>query len=98
MDFVHKYEAFQKDVQPALKSKQEELAMLGYEGVTEQEIWNFLTRKKWKKTKDDIRLYEIVADILSVQPGEYMNFVTIEAFKIGSLSLDDEKERRELLK
>lgn len=98
MDFVHKYEVFHQDVQPALKSKKEEFTMLGYEGVTEQEIWIFLTRKKWKKPKNDIRLYEIVADILSIQPGEYMNFVTIEAFKFGNLSLEDEEERRELLK
>ncbi|MBM4762406.1 post-transcriptional regulator [Bacillus sp. B15-48] len=81
-----------------MRSKLEEFKILGYGEAKEQELWTFLLNKKWKKPKDDVRLYEIVADILSVQPGEYMNFMTVEAFKLGSFVLDDEDERRELLK
>lgn len=98
MKHDHMYEQFRKNVRPAIKSKLEELEMLGYGAVTEKEMWEYLVSKKWKKPKENTRLYEIVADILAVKPGEYMNFATVEAFKQSSLSLSDEEERRELLK
>ena len=98
MTLEHKYEHFMNDVRPALKSKREEFAVLGYDAVTEQELWAYLLKKKWKKPKEDVHLYEIVADILSIQPGHYMNFATVEAFKHGSIDLDNEAERKALLK
>ncbi|MCM3587700.1 post-transcriptional regulator [Mesobacillus maritimus] len=98
MEHVHKYEAFRDDVRPAMKSKLEEFEMFGYGSITEKELWGFLVNKKWKKPKEDARVYEIVADILAVQPGEYMNYATVEAFKLGSMNLSDEEERNELLK
>lgn len=98
MEHVHKYEAFRDDVRPAMKSKLEEFEMFGYGSITEKELWEFLVNKKWKKPKADARVYEIVADILAVQPGEYMNYATVEAFKLGSMNLSDEEERKELLK
>ncbi|WP_338379244.1 post-transcriptional regulator, partial [Enterococcus faecium] len=91
MEHVHKYEAFRDDVRPAMKSKLEEFEMFGYGSITENELWEFLVSKKWKKPKEDARVYEIVADILAVQPGEYMNFATVEAFKLGSMNLADEE-------
>ncbi|SEM32023.1 Post-transcriptional regulator [Mesobacillus persicus] len=98
MGNVHQYEPFKKNVRPALKSKLEEFEVFGYGAVTEKELWEYLVNKKWKKPREDVHLYEIVADILSVQAGEYMNFATVEAFKVGTLTLTDEDERRELLK
>jgi len=98
MEHEHMYEQFRKNVRPAIKSKLEELKMLGYGAVTEDEMWEYLLNKRWKKPKENTRLYEIVADILAVKPGEYMNFATVEAFKQTSLTLSDEEERRELLK
>lgn len=98
MKHEHMYEQFRKNVRPAIKSKLEELEMLGYGAVTEEEMWEYLLNKRWKKPKEDARLYEIVADILAVKPGEYMNFATVEAFKLSSVTLSDEEERRELLK
>ncbi|WP_174729938.1 post-transcriptional regulator [Mesobacillus harenae] len=94
----HQYDAYRQMVQPAIDSKLEEFKMLGYGTVTEGEFWNFLMKKKWKKPKDDIQLYEVVADILSVRVSTYMNFATVEAFKLEDFNLDDEKDRRELLK
>ncbi len=98
MKHEHMYEQFRKNVRPAIKSKLEELEMLGYGAVTEKEVWDYLLNKKWKKPKEDAHLFEIVADILAIKPGEFMNYATVEAFKHGSSTLSDEEERRELLK
>jgi hypothetical protein len=98
MQHMHQYEQFRKEVGPAIASKQAEFKMLGYEDVTQKELWEFLINKKWKRPKEDVCLYEIVADILAIQPGEYMNFMTVEAFKHGQSVLEDKGELSELLK
>ena len=67
----HEYDRFRIEVQPALRSKLEEFFVLGYGSINEDGLWEFLTKKKWKKTKEDIRLYEVVDDILSVKLEKY---------------------------
>jgi Post-transcriptional regulator len=94
----HAYDSFRYQVQPAIASKLEEFSLLGYGHVKEQQLWDFLTTKKWRKTAQDKRIAEIVDDILSVKVGDYFNFATVEAFKGAEFSFDDEDELRELLK
>lgn len=94
----HEYERFRELVHPALKSKVVEFNILGYQTVSEQEIWNFLMAKKWRKSKEDVHLYEVVQDILGVQVGQYMSYATVEAFKSPEFSLDNEEDRKALLK
>ncbi|MBT2694172.1 post-transcriptional regulator [Bacillus sp. ISL-55] len=98
MNSSHQYGRFYKQVKPALESKIEEFEIFGYEQVKEKELWDYLTKKKWKKPKEEIQMYEIIADILSAKIGDVMNFTTVEAFKLGDFTLDDEAERKELLK
>ncbi|WP_226085415.1 MULTISPECIES: post-transcriptional regulator [Mesobacillus] len=98
MNPSHHYGRFYKQIKPALESKIEEFKIFGYEQVGEKELWDYLTKKKWKKPKDEIQMYELVADILSAKIGDIMNFTTVEAFKLGDFTMDDEQERKELLK
>jgi hypothetical protein len=98
MDRSHHYGRYYKEVKPALISKVEEFNLFGYEKVSEKDLWEYLTKKKWKKPKEEIHLYELVGDILSVKIGDLMNYTTVEAFKMGDFSLNDEEARRELLK
>lgn len=98
MKIGHEYDRFRQIVGPALTSKLEEFEILGYDTIKEQDLWNFLTRKKWRKCKEEIHLYELVQDIMSVQIGVYMNFATVEAFKEADFSFNDEAEMKELLK
>ena len=98
MKIGHEYDRFRQEVSLVLNSKLEEFAVMGYGVVQEQELWNFLIRKKWRKPKESIRLYEIVQDIFSVKVGEYMNFATVEAFKVTDFSFDNEDDLKELLK
>lgn len=98
MNQSHQYGRFYKQVKPALESKIEEFKIFGYEQVREKELWDYLTKKKWKKPKEEIQMYEIVADILSAKIGNVMSFTTVEAFKLGDFTMDDEEERKALLK
>ncbi|MDE3839734.1 post-transcriptional regulator [Bacillus methanolicus] len=98
MEVGHEYDRFRTLVKPALESKLNEFRMLGYEKITEQELWEFLIKKKWKKMKKEPHLYQIVQEILSVQVNEFMNFATVEAFMMADFDLDDEEARKELLK
>lgn len=98
MEKSHAYNHFINEVKPALISKLEEFRLLGYHDVSESGLWDFLTRKKWKKVKEGIRLYEIIDDILSVKVSDYISFTTIETYKNHDFKLDDENEWKELLK
>ncbi|MFE8696845.1 post-transcriptional regulator [Cytobacillus sp. FJAT-53684] len=98
MKTSHAYDHFREHVQPALRSKLEEFFLLGYGHVKEKELWDFLVRKKWRKTDENKRISELVEDILSIKVGEYFHFATIEAFKGAEFAFDDEDELRELLK
>lgn len=98
MKNIHDYERFHTTVQPALRSKVEEFGLLGYGTIHEEQLWDFLKSKKWKKVKEDKKLYEIVDDILSLKLGEYMNYASVEALKLSDFSFDNEEDLRELLK
>ncbi|MCM3568429.1 post-transcriptional regulator [Neobacillus mesonae] len=98
MENGHAYDHFRSEVHPALVSKLEEFHVLGYDSVSENELWKFLTRKKWKKTKGDIHIYEIIEDVLAVKVSDFISFTTIESYKTAEFSLDDENELKELLK
>jgi hypothetical protein len=94
----HEYEHFRIRVRPALGSKLDEFQLLGYDTISEKELWDYLIRKKWKKMNSEKKLFEIVQDILSIKVSDYMSFATIEAYKSQELLLKDEENWKELLK
>jgi hypothetical protein len=98
MNTGHKYDHFRILVQPAIQSKVEELSLLGYGTYLESQIWDFLVKKKWKRPKEEIFIYEIVEEILSLKPGEFMSFQTVEALKSSQFALPNEEDWKELLK
>lgn len=98
MENSHTYNQFRSKVQPAMSSKIQEFGLLGYDAVSENELWEYLIKKRWKKQKDEIMLYEVIQDILSVKVSDYMSFATIESLKSADFSMEDENEWKELLK
>jgi hypothetical protein len=98
MENSHINSHFRTRVQPALISKLEEFILLGYDSVSEEGLWEFLTKKRWKKVKEDMRLYAVIQDILAVKVSDYISFATIEAYKATEFSFNDENELKELLK
>ncbi|PKG24430.1 post-transcriptional regulator [Niallia nealsonii] len=99
MSSEHIYDEFRFEIQPALRSKLEEFQLLGYATISEDDLWKYLTQKKWKRSSGDRRIFELVQDVLHVKISEYMNFATIEAFKLDNFFTElTEEEKRELLK
>ena len=45
--------------------------------------------KKWKKIDSDVRLYELVNDVLTVTANEYMTYLTVEAYQAPLWSFDE---------
>ncbi|VEF47669.1 post-transcriptional regulator of ComE expression [Bacillus freudenreichii] len=88
-EYKHEYDDYFHMLKPALLSKAEEFAVLGYEDVTIKDIWRFLTEKTWKKPKEGVRVYELVSDVLSLRVGDFMNFVTMEAFRSQESPFDE---------
>ncbi|MEK3890608.1 post-transcriptional regulator [Bacillus sp. FSL K6-3431] len=95
----HPYDSYFYVLDPVLVSKVEEFTVLGYEEVSKTDLWEYLTRKVWRKPKEGIRMYELVSDVISLDIGKYMNFATVEAFKSPNWLSDLESEElQELLK
>ncbi|MBO0960749.1 post-transcriptional regulator [Neobacillus sp. MM2021_6] len=94
----NKYEHFRTQVQPACASKLAEFRLLGIDSVTEEEFWEYLVKKKWKKENEEKLLYQLIQEILSVKASDYISFATIEAYKTAEFSMEDEAELKELLK
>lgn len=92
------HDEWRTQVQPAIISKLEEFRLLGYDAITEQEFWEFLIKKKWRKAKEEAKLFEIIQDILSVKVSDYLSYAQIEAYKTAEFSFEDENELSELLK
>ncbi|MCA1031881.1 post-transcriptional regulator [Bacillus timonensis] len=89
---THPLDKYKEMVHPALVSKLEEFYLFGYDKVTEEELWQFLLKKKWKKNTEDKQLHQIVNDVMRINIGEYMNYATVEAFKSPNWFGEDGKE------
>ena len=95
----HPYEKHFELLQPALISKMEEFSLYDYNQVTVNELWNYLIHKVWKHPKDNVRTYELVSDVLSINIMRFMNYSTMEAYKSPDLLADiNHEELQELLK
>jgi len=73
----------------------EEFRLLGYDKMTDGDLWDFLVSKKWKKL-NDVKIHQLAADILSVKVTDFMNYTTVESFKEASWF--DSEDAKNLLK
>lgn len=78
-------EFLNRAIEELCMSKAEEFALLGYDGITGKEIWEFLS-ENYAKTGIP-PLYRLVDDILSLKVTTFMNWVTLNAYK--GFSLDE---------
>ena len=100
MDKVHPYEKFRELVKPVLQSKLDEFRLMDYQEVSEEDLWNFLITKRWRMPKEDVRLYEIVNQIMNVKPGDFLAYTQVEQLRGPDWFSDgiDPDEWKELLK
>ncbi|WIY60421.1 post-transcriptional regulator [Bacillus arachidis] len=82
-------EAYRGQLQVVLESKLEEFQMIGYDKVTTEDIWKCLKSKKWKKLDSEVRLYELVNDVLTLTANEYMTYLTVEAYQAPLWSFEE---------
>ncbi|KKB34556.1 post-transcriptional regulator [Bacillus thermotolerans] len=78
---AHPYQQYFQQLLPVLKSKVEEFRLLNYGTIDIPTLWEYLTKKKWKKPKEHIHIYELVSDIVATTPGDFMSYKTVEAFR-----------------
>lgn len=62
------------------ESKAEELRLIGYEHVTWQEVWECIN-SKYIKSGSQPALHKVVNDILSLKATQFMNYVTVAAYR-----------------
>ncbi|PGL70566.1 post-transcriptional regulator [Bacillus sp. AFS055030] len=72
---------FKPMLQVVIESKLDEFRMLGFDTVSEDDLWECLERTSWRKKEDEPKLFQLVEDILSLTVNDYMNYIRIEAFK-----------------
>lgn len=60
-------------------SKAEEFRLIGYEQVTGPDIWECVNQKYEKNGFPP--LYQLVNDILSLKATQFMNYMTISAYR-----------------
>jgi len=66
-------------IEELCSSKAEELKLLGYEHVEASEVWRCVSAKYAKQGKPE--LHQLVSDILSLKPTQFMNFLMLSAYK-----------------
>lgn len=72
---------WKNDVEPALLSKIHELKIIGYAGVTKEELWLYLNEKVWVNNPKKL-IHEMIQDILRFPPSDYINYLTVEALTV----------------
>jgi predicted mannosyl-3-phosphoglycerate phosphatase (HAD superfamily) len=84
-------EEISRMIEEICESKAEEFRLLGYEHVTAQEIWECVS-EKYAKTGMP-RLHRVVNDIFSLKITQFMNWLTLTAYRGGDLFKDLSKDR-----
>lgn len=66
-------------IESLCRSKAEEFQLIGYEHVTGPDIWECISHKYEKGGIPP--LYQLVNDILSLKATQFMNYMTMSAFR-----------------
>lgn len=68
------------NMMPALKSKVDEFQLIGYEGISYEQIWDALFNNVWKKQPPK-QNYQIMQDIMEFSVNTYMDLKQADALK-----------------
>lgn len=79
MVLVRTVDEWRNDLELAIESKVNELYLMGYDKVTAKSIWECLKETKWKNANEK-QIYEMVQDIFHLKPGDYMSYLTLNAY------------------
>lgn len=73
MDKINTINELYKRLTPVLRMKSSEVNRMCKSRLTNIDIWNYLIVNKWKNKKD-LRLYELVSDILDCDSLEIIKY------------------------
>lgn len=59
---------------PAFSSKVDELKKCGYQNISKEEIWDYLTKEKWMKS-EGLSLHQMVSDIFNASNEEIYQYI-----------------------
>ncbi|WP_421616845.1 post-transcriptional regulator [Brevibacillus sp. TJ4] len=76
MDQTSKQQWFE-EIAALCQSKAEEFALLGYDNVTAEDIWECVCQAYKEKPP----LHQMVNDVLSLKPNKYMNYLMLQMYK-----------------
>ncbi|WP_242224368.1 post-transcriptional regulator [Bacillus cereus group sp. BfR-BA-01380] len=82
-------EVYREQLQIVLDSKVEEFQMLGYDRVTLEDVWKCLKDRKWKRVGANVRLHELVNDVLTLTANDYMTYLTMKAYQAPLWSFEE---------
>jgi len=74
-------------IEPAMKTKIDELKRKKIINVSPKDIWNFCAMYCWKN-KSDLRIYEMVSDILNIDELKLLLFIK----KNNTININDKDE------
>lgn len=95
---VVQYEQLFQKVLPVLTIRKADFKMEGLKHITEQEIWQYLLSKKWKKIDEsDLALHKVIEDIFSLTAAQYMTFTQVEELKSSNWFAPINEEEFQLL-
>ncbi|GGJ06111.1 hypothetical protein GCM10010885_14100 [Alicyclobacillus cellulosilyticus] len=78
--------AYQPELLGLCRVKAEELRLLGYAEVTAEDVW----RAVLAQVKGEVALYDLVARIFGLSAGQFMNYVTRNAYRAAASKGEDE--------
>lgn len=85
-------------VLPALQSKCSEFHYFQYDTFTEEDLWEFCVKKKWrKKDISTLHLYEMINDIMDMTASDFLAYHQVEALKKARWNDDSTLENIEHL-
>lgn len=67
-------------VEPALKSKVEELRQNGYSKATNEDVWKCLLASVWKDNRDR-QIHQVVQDVMHLSSNQYMSYLTVDSYQ-----------------
>lgn len=76
-----------ENLEPWLLLKADEFKLMGYDEISLNEIWFYLTSFKWKNHQD-ISFYQQVSDLSSLKPTEYLSFALMQRQKEAEKEVD----------
>ncbi|RUT28733.1 hypothetical protein EJP77_17215 [Paenibacillus zeisoli] len=68
-----------QSIEQLCRSKAEEFHLIGYEHVTHSDIWDCISSKYEKSGIPP--LHQLVNDIMSLKATQFMNFLTLSAYR-----------------